>query len=372
MTTAQTNQIPVYVGTYTRRDSALAHMEKGIQRFMFDPSSGALTFVETITGIVNPSFLAISPDRRFLYAVSEMTDLVNGRPAGGVAAYAIDPNSFTLRHLNEQATSGTSPCHLTVDATGRYVMATNYGSGSVCLFPIRPDGSLGNSSDFITHEGSSINPQRQQEPHPHSINLDPSNRFAFVPDLGTDKVMIYLLDTESGKLTLNAEQPWARTKSGAGPRHLAFHPNGKLLYVVNELDSTVTGFAFDADRGTLREIGAISTLPTDFDGKSHCADIHVHPNGKFLYASNRGHDSIAVFAVDAQSGDLKPVEYMPTGGQVPRNFAIEPTGTYLLAANQNSDDIFTFTIDDKNGKLTPTGLRTQVPAPVCIKFLTPA
>ncbi len=278
---AQTNQIPVFVGTYTRREPAIANMGKGIQRFMYEPATGELTFVETITGIVNPSFLAIAPNRRFLYSVSESSEMVDGRHTGGITAYAIDPDSFSLHYLNDQPTSGTSPCHLTVDATGRFVMATNYGSASVCVFPILEDGKLGQSTDFIVHQGSSINPQRQQEPHPHSINLDASNRFAFVPDLGTDKVMIYILNTETGKLTPNPEQPWARTKSGAGPRHLAFHPNGEALYVVNELDSTVTGFHFDAARAPCAKSPRFPHCPLNSTARALVPTSISTPMGNF-------------------------------------------------------------------------------------------
>lgn len=370
MASAQANQYTVYVGTYTRRDSNIPYMGKGIQRFTFDTSTGDLTFVETTTGIANPSFLALSPNRQFLYAVSEIMEPVDGQHAGGIAAYAIDPETHALHYLNEQPTAGTSPCHLQVDATGRYVIVANYGSASVVVFPINEDGSLGERVAFIEHEGSSINPQRQQEPHPHSANIDPTNRYTYVPDLGMDKVMIYALNAATGALTPNTDQPWARVASGAGPRHLAFHPNGEALYVINELDSTVTGFAWDSTRGTLREIGVISTLPEGYEGKSYCADIHIHPNGKFLYGSNRGHDSIAVFSIDQRTGELEPVAYTPTGGQFPRNFALDPTGHFLLAANQNSDDIFVFQIDGKNGKLTPVGERVPATAPVCIKFLT--
>jgi 6-phosphogluconolactonase len=256
-----------------------------------------------------------------------------------------------------------------VDATARYVLVSNYSSGSVCVLPILETGGLGPIVDFVQHEGGSIHPQRQQSPHPHSVNLDRDNRLAYVPDLGLDKVMIYELDLARGKLISYHEQPWARTRSGAGPRHLAFHPNEQTVYVVNELDSTVAVFALDSARGTLKEVQSISTLPADFDEKSWAADIHVHPNGRFVYASNRGHDSIAVFSVAEETGMLSLVAYTSTQGAVPRNFGIDPTGTFLLAANQNSDDVYVFRIDQKSGRLTPTGNSVQTPTPVCVKFL---
>jgi 6-phosphogluconolactonase len=244
----------------------------------------------------------------------------------------------------------------------------NYAGGSVSVLPIGEDGRLGELTDLVQHHGSSANPQRQKSPHPHSANLDAANRYLFVPDLGLDKIMIYRIDSPRGKLKPN-DEPWARVKAGAGPRHFAFHPKGRYAYVINELDSTVTAFAFDETRGTLKEIQTVPTLPDSFTGNSTCADVHVSPSGKFLYGSNRGHDSIVIFAIDEDTGQLTYVEHEPTQGKTPRNFAIDPTGTFLLAANQNSDTVVTFRIDPVTGRLSPTGHVASVPSPVCLKLV---
>lgn len=372
MATAQDDSLMMYVGTYTRRESHVVGKSAGIQICKFNPETGEITFVETTTGVVNPSFLAIHPNGRFLYSVSEMGERIEGRPAGGIAAFAINPETGSLTALNLQPSGGTGPCHLTVDATGHYVLATNYASGGVVVVTIRDDGTLGPSSDYIQHEGSSVNPQRQQEPHPHSINLDASNKYALVPDLGTDKVVIYEFDVENGKLKPNSAQPWARTRSGAGPRHLDFHPNQRFVYVGNELDSTVVAFEFDATRGTLKEINTLSTLPDGYEEsapeKSWVADVHVRPDGKTVYVSNRGHDSIAIFNIDRDSGALTAAGYVSVKGNYPRNFAVDPNGNFLIAANQNSDDIYVFAIDAKGGlEETPYGI--ALPTPVCVKLL---
>ncbi len=361
----------MYVGTYTRRESQVARSSRGIEVFRFSAADGSITHLTTVGDIANPSYLAIHPNGEFLYAVNELGEQLDGSPSGAVSAFRIERPSGNLTPINQQPTKGAGPCHLAVDATGQAVIASNYAGGSVSVLPLMQDGSLGVVSDFIRHEGSSVNPQRQQEPHPHSVNIEPTNRFVFVPDLGMDKIMIYELDAALGKLTPHHLQPWARTKSGAGPRHVAFHPNGKLLFVVNELDSTVTSFLMDSEKGTLHVVDSWSTLPADYSGKSSwCADIHIHPNGQYLFASNRGHDSIAVFSIDEGRGLLKPLGQTPTGGEYPRGFALDPTGEYLVAANQNSDDIFVFEVDARHGKLTPTGPKVEAPVPVCVKFVS--
>lgn len=355
-------QTLVYVGTYTRGER-----EEGIYVYRMDPSSGALEFSSKATGIENPSFLDIDPSRRFLYAVAEIGES-SGKPGGAVNAYSIAPDSGQLTYLNQQPTLGDGPCHLSVDHTGKYVLVANYGSGSVCILPIESDGRLGASTDFVQHEGSSVDPQRQQGPHAHSINIDAANRFAFAPDLGIDKVMIYRLDLDRGKLA-PSDQRSVQTQAGAGPRHFDFHPGGAYAYVINELGSTVTAFAYDESNGSLRELQTVSTLPDDFVGTSHTADVHVAPSGRFLYGSNRGHNSITVFAIDESTGELSYVDHEPTGGETPRNFAIDPTGTFLLAANQDTDTIVTFRIGQQTGRLESTGHVADVPTPVCLKFL---
>jgi 6-phosphogluconolactonase len=256
---------------------------------------------------------------------------------------------------------------LAVDQTGKWLVAANYGGGSVSAFPIKSDGSLGEATGFVQHAGASVNQQRQKEPHAHSVNFSPDNRFVLVSDLGLDQVMIYRLDPVKG--TLSANNPaFAKVKSGAGPRHFAFHPNKRFGYVINEIDSTVTAFSYQPSNGTLEEVQTISTLPKDYTGKSYTAEIEVHPNGRFLYGSNRGHDSIAVFSIDPRKGNLTTLEQTSTQGKTPRNFAIDPSGSYLFAANQGSDNIVMFKIDQKTGKLTPTGAVLEVPSPVCVAF----
>lgn len=361
------NELLMYVGTYTRRQGS-PNQSEGIYVFRYDPATGACTQVSTAAA-VNPSFLAIDPSGHYLYSVSELSGKTEGEPGGAINAYRLDRKTGELTYINQSSTGGDGPCHLVVDATGRHVLASNYAGGSICVLPIQDGGSVGEAVSVIQHEGSSVNPQRQNEPHPHSINVSPSNRYAYVPDLGTDKVMIYEFDSSTGQLKASHDQPWARTKSGAGPRHLAFHPSQKFLYVIDELDSTVTAFNWDSQRGTLKEIHTVPTLPSDFKGRSHCADIHVHPNGKFVYGSNRGHDSIVVYSIEERTGQLTTVEHVSTQGEIPRNFAIDPAGRHLLAANQNTNDIFVYEIDSRTGKLKPIGDRIEVPSPVCIKFL---
>jgi 6-phosphogluconolactonase len=354
------DNIPVFVGTYTSGKS------EGIYVYRLDLNSGALTFASKATGLKNPSFLTLHPQQTYLYAASEVGEFA-GQNCGAVCAFAIHEQTGELTLLNQQPTHGADPCHLSVDQTGRVVVVANYAGGSVCVLPIQPDGRLGEATDHIRHQGSSVNPARQAAPHPHSVFLDPGNRFTFVPDLGLDKIMIYQLELSHGKLK-PSHPPSVSVKPGAGPRHFDFHPGGQFAYVINELDSTFTAFAYEGATGTLKEIQSVSTLPEGFKGSSHCADVHVSPSGRFLYGSNRGHDSIVIYAIDEATGRLTFVGHEPTQGKTPRNFAIDPTGTYLLAANQDTDTIVTFRIDPQTGKLSATGHVTEVPAPVCLKL----
>ena len=351
----------VYVGTYTGSGS------KGIYVCRMDTATGSLTPTGDVAETKNPSFLAIHPNGRSLYAVSEIADY-GRKPTGGVSAFAIDRRTGGLTPLNQRASHGRGPCHVSVDATGKSVLVANYGSGSLAVLPIAGDGRLEEASDTVQHEGGSVNASRQKGPHAHSITLDPANRFAFAADLGIDKVMIYRLDASRGKLT-PGDPPWAKVAPGAGPRHFAFHPSAKYAYVINELDSTMTAFAYNASTGALTEIETLSTLPADWQGKNSCADVHVHPNGKFLYGSNRGHDSIAIYAIDPATGRITPRGHTSTRGKAPRNFNIDPTGTFLLAANQDTDNIVTFRIDAQSGSLSFTGQELELPKPVCIRFL---
>ena len=353
----------VIIGAYAPARS------EGIHVYRMDPASGALTRLSAVSGLENPSFLAVHPNRRFLYAVSEVGQFA-GRPGGAVAAFSLNPRTGALAPLNQQSSRGAGPCYVSVsaDRAGDVVLVANYGGGSVALLPIQNDGRLGEATDFVQHQGSSVNPGRQEGPHAHSILPDPANRFAFAADLGLDKVLIYRLDPGRGTLVPN-DQAWASVKAGAGTRYSAFHPGGRYAYVINELDSTVTAFAYDAARGALREVQTLPTLPAGFSGSNSCADIHVAPSGRFLYGSNRGHDSIALFGIDGRSGKLRAVGHEPTQGKTPRNFALDPTGTFLLAANQDTDNVVIFRINKRTGGLTPTGQTLRVSKPVCVQVL---
>jgi 6-phosphogluconolactonase len=351
----------VFIGTYTRQNS------KGIYASRLDAGTGKLSPVELAGETSNPSFLAIHPNRRFLYAVSEVADF-GGQKSGAVAAFTIDRLSGKLTLLNQVSSRGDGPCYVIVDKSGKSALVANYGGGSVAALPIKPDGSLGEASAFIQHAGSSVVPRRQAGPHGHSINPSPDNRFAVAADLGLDQLLVYRFDPAKSSLTPN-DPPFTKLNPGAGPRHFAFHTSGKFAYAINEIQSTVTALAYDSSKGVLRELQTISTLPKDFTGNNSTADVHVHPSGKFVYGSNRGHDSIAVFAVDTSKGTLMAVEQVSTQGRTPRNFGIDPSGSYLLAANQATNNIVVFRIDQKTGRLTPTGQVLDAPTPVCLKFL---
>lgn len=351
----------VYIGTYTGPKS------QGIYAYRFDAATGRLNSLGLAATTVNPSFLAVHPNGRFLYAVNEITDY-QGRKSGSISAFALDRRTGKLAFLNQVPSRGADPCHLVVDKTGKSVLVANYTGGSVAVFPLGRDGRLGEASAFVQHTGSSVNPERQQGPHAHSINLSPDDRFAIVADLGLDKLLVYRFDAAERTLTAN-QPPFASVRPGAGPRHFAYGPNGKFAYVINEMASTVTAFSYDSAAGVLRELQTVSTLPADFQGENTTAEVEVDSAGRFLYGSNRGHDSIAVFAIDALKGTLTPVERVSTQGKEPRHFQIDPTGAYLFAANQNSDNLVVFRVDPATGRLTPTGVVEEVPAPVCVLFV---
>jgi 6-phosphogluconolactonase len=362
----------VYVGTYTEpirfgTGKVLQGKGEGIYVFRLDEASGALEPLGRTTGVVNPSFLAFDRTERFLYAVNELKEF-EGEPTGTVSAFAVDAQSGALRLLNRQPTHGTDPCHVAVNATGTHVFVANFMSGSVCVLPIRDDGSLGAASDFVAHAGSGIDPVRQKGPHAHATTIDATGHYVFVPDLGIDKLLVYRFDAERGMLEPHA-RPWIKTRPGAGPRHVVLHPDGRFAYLVNELDSTVDVLAWDAAAGTFEHLQTISTLPVDAGGASTCAHIEVAPSGRHVYASNRGHDSVAIFAVDPRAGTLTAVGHEPTRGRTPRSFGVDPAGRFLLAANQDSDTVVTFRVDAATGKLHPTGHVAGVPTPVCVKFL---
>jgi 6-phosphogluconolactonase len=351
----------VYVGTSSGPSS------KGIYAWRFDSTSGRMEPLGLVAETSRPSFLVLHPNRRFLYAVGRPTS-PGGPSLGVVLAYAIDTATGSLKLLNSISSRGVDPAHLSVDRTGQNLLVANYASGSVAVFPILKDGSLSEASEFIQYSGSSVHPQRQQGPHSHAIDLSPDNRFAFVADLGLDKLFVYRFDSQRGKLTPN-NPPAAALNPGAGPRHFAFHPGGRFVYVINEIQSTVTTFSYDARAGALKELQTVTTLPAGFTGTSTTAEVQVHPNGKFVYGSNRGHDSIAVFSIDAGTGKLTLVELVPSQGKTPRNFRIDPSGSWLIVGNQDSNSLATFRIDPKTGKLQATGQSFEVGAPSCVTFL---
>ena len=359
-----TSQTLVYIGTYTGAKS------KGIYRAHLDPSTGTLSSPELVAETSNPSFLAVHSNCRFLYAVTEVWN-ATGKRSPTVTAFAIEPATGQLTKLNEQPAGGAGPCHVVVDQAGQNVLVANYGGGSLAAFPVDATGRLGAATAFIQHQGASVNPQRQAAPHAHGIALDPANHFVFCADLGLDKLMSYRFDQAQGTLTPN-DPPSASVKPGAGPRHLVFPPPGRFGYVINEIDSTITAFTYDPKHGALVEFQTVATLPDDFKGKNSTAEIAVHPNGQFLYGSNRGHDSIVVFAIDSQTGKLTWVEHQPTQGKSPRYFGIDPTGKLLLAANQDSDNIVVFRLDPATGRLTATGRVVTVGAPACVVFVPSA
>src|SRR5271156_4151221 len=350
----------VYVGTYTD------HGSKGIYAYRFDSSTGKMTSLGLAAETAQPSFLAVDAGGGFLYAVNE-TGIFNGQTTGAVSAFAINPDTSKLSLLNQVSSRGADPAHITLDRTGKYALVSNYTSGSVAVFAVLNDGRLGEATSFVQHKGSSVNPGRQKGPHAHALALSPDNRFAVVADLGLDELLVYSFGAAKG--TLGTQPQVVKTSPGAGPRHLVFSTDGRFLYVINEMQSSVAAYSYDATPGALHELQTISARPKGFSGENTAAEIEIDPSGKFLFASNRGNDSIAVFAIDSHTGLLTFVETDSTGGKTPRNFAIDPTGSWLLAANQDSDDIVIFSINKKTGQLKPTGDSLQVPSPVCVKFV---
>jgi 6-phosphogluconolactonase len=353
-----------YVGTYTAAS-------KGIYSFRFDPATGRFTSIGVAAELPNPAFLATDPQHRFLYAVTEMGSEPGAedyKKNGWVSSFSIDRKTGALTFLNKVDAGGGGSCHLVVDKTGKTLFVANYGSGNVASFAIKPDGSLGERTGFDQHNGSSVNTARQQGPHAHAVVLSPDNRFLFVPDLGMDQVRIYRVDDKKGTFGPN-DPAFASVKAGLGPRHFAFGHGAKFAYAVCEMGSSVAVFSYNAEKGSLTPVQTISNLPDDFKGEDNSAEIEVDRSGRFLYASNRGNDSITVFAIDQAKGTLTKVEVVPTQGKTPRNFTLDPTGKYLIAANQDSNNMVVFSVDPKDGKLKPAGQTIDTPTPVAILFV---
>lgn len=349
-----------YIGSYVDTPDG------GITICRFFPGSGEIHMVDVCKGIANPSFMISGSRRQYLYIVNETGDF-GGKSSGSVSAFRRDAKTGKLAFLNVQASLGAHPCHLTIDRTGRFILVANYSGGNVAVLPVGPDGKLAGAVEMVQHSGHGPNAGRQESAHAHSVNLSPDNRFAFVCDLGIDKIMIYRFDEKTGKLSPSSH-PFFQTAPGAGPRHFTFAADGKQAFVVNELNSTLTSLKFDPDTGILSELETLSTLPDGFSAENTCADVHVHPNNRFVYASNRGHDSIAVFSIDKVTGKLEFIQHQSVSGKTPRNFSIHPSGRFLLAANQNSNSINTFSLDPETGKLNQTGKSIQIDKPVCILF----
>lgn len=353
----------IYIGTYTGKKS------QGIYSARFDSETGKPSAPELAVETKNPSFLALHPNGRVLYAVGEIDDF-QGMKTGAVSAFSIERQSGKLSLLNQKPSGGSGPCHLSVDNAGKCVLVANYGSGHFAELPVEEDGKLGGVGHVTRFTGSSINRERQSGPHAHFISFDPWNRFALGCDLGVDKVLVWKVDpsgTNGHKMVFKYP---ALIKPGSGPRHLAFHPSEPFVYLINEMAATITVFAYDWDTPALKELQTISMLPERFEGFKSGAEIQMHPSGKFVYGSNRGHDSIAVFAVDGKSRKLSLVQHQSTQGKTPRHFVIDPTGKWLLAENQDSDNIVIFRIDQETGKLSPTGDKIEVGSPVCIQFVS--
>jgi len=354
----------VYFGTNTNAKNG----SKGIYVARFNAASGALTQAEVAVETSNPGFLSIHPSKKYLLATGDMD--AGGKRVGAVGSFKIDKATGKLTLINQVSSVGNGPCHVNVDATGKMAAVANYGGGSVASYAIAENGTLSEAASFVQHEGSGADPKRQAGPHAHSVNFSPDNRYAYACDLGLDKVLIYKIDPVSGKMTAN-EPAFAKTPAGGGPRHLAFHPNGKFVFVNNEMAMTETSFAYDAATGALTEIATVSTLPeADREKKGlSTAETIVHGSGKFVYVSNRTHDTVAVFSCDAATGKLTLIQNVPVEGKIPRNICLDPTGKWLIAAHQDSGTAALFKVDQVSGKLTFTGTKVAVPGSICVRFL---
>jgi len=349
----------VCFGSYSTPDKESVHL------FQLNLQDGSLKKLNAVDGLTNPSFLKIHPNGKYLYTVNEVSTF-DGKKSGGVTAFALDVNGGKLNKINQQPSGDTGPCHLTVDATGKYVLVAHYGGGSTSVLPIKIDGSVGAVVSQIKHKGSSVH-SRQKAPHAHAVHVGPNNKFAFAPDLGIDKVLVFSFDEKTGAIA-ETKFDGAKLEPGSGPRHFGFHPDGKFAYVINEIKQTVTAFRYNAKRGRLRTLQTLSTVPHPVDGNS-TAEVLVHPTGQFLYGSNRGHNSIAIFRINEKNGKLTALGHESTRGSTPRNFGIDPTGQFLLAANQQSDNVAVFRINQDTGKLKFTGNEIKLSKPVCVRMI---
>jgi len=358
------NPEPFLIGTNTTGANASA--SRGIYSAVLNAADGTIADLKLAAEVPTPSFLAHHPTHDVIYAVVGAAEF-NGESGGGIVAFSRDASTMEWKPLSNQAVGGQNPCHLALDPTGQIVITANYGDGTVSVFPVRADGSLGPRSQLIQHTGSGPNESRQKGPHPHGITFSPDSRLVFVPDLGIDQIKIYDVDASGARLT-PAQPDAVDLPSGAGPRHFVFSPDGKHAYSINELDSTITVFAWDSAKAVLAALASVSTLPTDWTGKNSTAEIAVHPSGQFVVGSNRGHDSLAVFKRDTTTGMLSPLSVVACGGEKPRSFSFSPDGHWVVVANQSSNTLTTFAFDAATGALTPTGHSADVGMPVCVLF----
>jgi len=345
-----------YFGSYAGKQSP------GIHIYMLDEQSGELSSIETVSGLINPTFLTVSQSKGLLYSYTQADE---GQDSGAVLTYRIDPESGALSLAGQEPSLDKSATHINLDHAEKFAMTVSYSEGTINLFPVQPNGQLGPLSDKVRHEGSSVVPKRQESAHPHSIYTDPTDQFVIVPDLGLDTIKVYRLDREQGKFLPHDD---VKLAPGSGPRHFAFHPSLAYAYVINELNSTITVFTYDGQAGKLQEIQTVSALPGDFNGTSSTAEVQISACGSFLYGSNRGHDSIVVFAIDKSSGKLSLVQHISTGGEHPRHFSLTPSGRYLLAANKDSDSVHVFKVDPVSGRLSVTGQSISIPQPTCVRY----
>jgi 6-phosphogluconolactonase len=362
----------VYVGTYSEpikfgTGQILEGKGKGIYIFKFDPKTGELSEHGLAAGVRNASYLVIDKKREYLYCVNEMKEW-NGQFGGGLSAYRINQDTGGLTFINAKPSKGTDPCHIIVDRTGQFVFVANFASGSFIGYRIGPDGGLGDEVAFVQHEGSSVDPKRQTGPHAHAVEFDRQGKFVYVPELGLDKVMIYELDQSTGAVK-PASQPWVKVAPGAGPRQLVMHPKADFAYLINELNCTMTAYGYDPKTGALTELQTLTTMPPEgFDKHNSCAEVQITPDGRFLYGSNRGHNSLVIYAIDAKTGLMTLVGHESTRGEIPRNFEVGPTGRFLIAANQDTNNLVPFRLDPETGKLTAVGQSVEAGTPICVRF----